>query len=299
MRVIVFGGAGFLGSHVADMLSEGGHEVTIFDCRPSAYLRRGQRFVQGDVLSPEAVTAAIEGHEVAYNFAGIADIEECLARPADSVRINVMGCVHLLEGARRAGVQRFVFASSIYVNSDSGGFYRASKQACELYVEEYQRRFGLDYTLLRYGSLYGRRADDRNSIYRYLKQAFVERRITFSGTGDEMREYIHVEDAARASLRILDEEFRNQTVVLTGHYPMRAGDLLNMIREIVGADVELDLRPPADRTRQGHYNMTPYTFQPKIGKKLVSHYYLDMGQGLVDCLDEIYQNEQGRPRLAV
>lgn len=297
MKVIVFGGAGFLGSHVADALTEAGHDVTIFDQRPSAYLRPGQRMIQGDVLDAEAVGTAVAGQEAVYHFAGLADIDECLARPADTVRVNVLGCVQLLEAARLAAVHRFVLASSIYVNSDSGGFYRASKQACELYVEEYQRRFGLDYTLLRYGSLYGRRADERNSIYRYLRQAFVDRRIAAVGTGEEVREYIHVEDAARASLRILAAEFRNQTVVLTGHYPMRFQDLLRMIREIVGDDVQVDLRPPADRTGNGHYAITPYKFQPRIGKKLVSDYHLDMGQGLVDCLDEIHQAEQGS-RLA-
>jgi UDP-glucose 4-epimerase len=103
-----------------------------------------------------------------------------------------------------------------------------------------------------------------------------------------------VEDASRASVQILSDEFENQNVILTGHHPMRFRDLLNLIREIVGEDVTIELlAPPADHY-SGHYNQTPYTFRPKIGKKLVSNYYLDMGQGLLDCLDEIYHAGRGR-----
>jgi UDP-glucose 4-epimerase len=288
MRAIVFGGSGFVGSHLADALSEAGHEVTVFDLTPSSYLRPGQRFIEGDILDVDSVRRAVAGQDILYNFAGLADIDAALARPVDTVRLNILGCVNALEASRHSGIKRFVFASTIYVYSEAGGFYRVSKQACESYIEEYQRRFGLNYTILRYGTLYGRRANTRNSVYRYLTQALKDRRITVRGTGDEMREYIHVEDASRAGVQILADEFENQNVILTGHHPMRFRDLLNLIREIVGEDVKIELlAPPADHY-SGHYNLTPYTFRPKIGKKLVSNYYLDMGQGLLDCLDEIH-----------
>ncbi|MFN8413195.1 MAG: NAD(P)-dependent oxidoreductase [Anaerolineales bacterium] len=292
MKIIVFGGSGFVGSHLADALSKSGHEVTIFDLAPSIYLQSNQRFIQGDILDINAVQSAVDGHEVIYNFAGLADIDDALARPIDTVRLNILGCVNLLEVARQLKIKRFVFASSIYVYSEAGGFYRVSKQACESYIEEYHRRFHLSYTILRYGTLYGRRADSRNSVYRYLKQALEERKISIHATGNEMREYIHVEDASRASVQILSDEFENQNVILTGNHPMRFRDLMQMIREMVGQDVEINLQPPSASDPNGHYNLTPYTFHPKIGKKLISHYYLDMGQGLLDCLDEIYHSGQ-------
>ncbi|MFQ5872485.1 MAG: NAD-dependent epimerase/dehydratase family protein [Dehalococcoidia bacterium] len=289
---MVVGGSGFVGSHVADALAEAGHQVTIFDLRPYNALKPGQQFCQGDMLNSQDVEQALQGQGAVYNFAGLADIEECQSRPVDTVAINVVGNALLLEGARKAGVQRYVFASTIYVYSEAGGFYRASKQSCEAYIEEYQRQFGLDYTILRYGTLYGRRADDRNSVHRYLKQALLERKIVCYGTGHELREYIHAEDAARASVEILAAQFRNQYVILTGHHPMKFRELLGMIREIVGEDVGIEYRPPGSPTNDlkhsPHYNITPYSFRPRIGKKLVSHYYLDMGQGLLDCLEEIY-----------
>lgn len=289
MKTIVFGGSGFLGSHVADALSAAGHSVTIFDCRPSRFVQPSQRFILGNILDAADVIDAVADQNVVYNFAGLADLDRATTQPAETVRLNVLGCVNVLEAARAAAVTRFVLTSTIYVYSDAGGFYRASKQAAEIYLEEYQRRYGLDYTILRYGTLYGRRATDHNSVHGYLRQALDERRITVYGTGDEVREYIHVEDAALASVRILDNEFRNQHVILTGDHAMRVADLLTMIREIVGSDVKLDIRPHARRVPglDAHYQLTPYTFRPKMARTLVSHYYVDMGQGLVDCLAEI------------
>lgn len=286
MRALVVGGSGFVGSHVADALSAAGHETTVMDRARSPWLREGQGFVEADLTDADAVVAAVAGHDVVYNFGGIADIDAARKVPVDTVRINVLGNVHVLEACRLAGVKRYVFASSIYVASEAGSFYRVSKQACELYIEEYRREHGLDYTILRYGTLYGRRATDDNSVHRYLRQALRERRIEATGTGEELREYIHVDDAARLSVQILDEEFANEQVVLTGHHPMRYADVLRLIREIVGEDVVVELTPPGAGT-SAHYSITPYTFRPRLARKLVSPWYVDMGQGLVDCLDEI------------
>jgi UDP-glucose 4-epimerase len=154
MRATVIGGSGFLGSHVADQLSDAGYKVGIYDKVESPWLRPGQEMILGDLLDAERLGSAIAGSHAVYNFAGLADLNQALGQAAETVRINILGNVIALEAARAAGVKRFVYASTVYVYSREGGFYRCSKQASEHYVEEYQRVFGLDYTILRYGSLY-------------------------------------------------------------------------------------------------------------------------------------------------
>ncbi len=284
MNAVVFGGCGFLGSHVADALSERGHAVTVFDLRPSRYLRQDQRMVVGNILDRQAVSESVAGADYVYHFAGLADLDDAHTKPLETIEQNIMGTAVILDAAVRARIKRFVFASTIYVYSSLGGFYRCSKQACELYIEEYQKRYDLHYTVLRYGTVYGPRADSRNSVWRYLRQGLLERRILFPGTGEETREYVHVRDAAKLSVDILAEEFRNQHVIITGHHPMKAKDMLSMIREILNNRVTIEF---AGATGSGHYSMTPYSFTPKIGKKLVSNCYVDMGQGLLECLQEI------------
>jgi UDP-glucose 4-epimerase len=299
MKIVVAGGSGFIGSHVADALSDAGHEVTIYDLRESPYLRDDQRFVQGSMLDRDAVNKVADGKDVFYNFAGIPHLDIGLNHPIETVEQNILAPVIALEACRLASIKRYVYASSIYVYSEHGSFYRCSKQAAELYVEEYQRLHGLDYTILRYGTVYGPRADDYNSVRRLLKMALFERKLTTSATGDEVREYIHVRDAASSSVRILSDEFQNEHVVLTGLHAMKFLDMLAMIREIVGLDVELKISPPdASDPRlgsSGHFSITPYCFRPQLAKKLVNNPYIDMGQGLLDCIEEIYHERQSYP----
>lgn len=285
MKIIVFGGAGFIGSHIVDVLGDRKYDVTVFDIRKSPYLRAGQRMIVGDVLDQKQVEDAVRGHDVVYNLAGIADIDECARRPVDTVKYNVLGNVIILEASRKAGVKRFVFASSAYVYSESGMFYRSSKQSCELFIENYSQLYGLPYTILRYGSLYGERADERNSIYKLIKQALATGKIVYHGTGEELREYIHVQDAAQLSVDILKPEFENQHVVLTGTQSMPYKELLGMIREMLGSRVQIEYRP---RKSETHYTITPYSFHPKLGRKLVNNPHIDMGQGLLSCMREIY-----------
>lgn len=292
MKTIVFGGSGLIGSHLADRLTEVGYDVTIFDLKPSPYLLPGQEIIIGDILDKKAVFDAVKGCDYIYNFAGMADLDAATTEPLRTIEQNIVGTAILLETTLRSRAKRFIQASTIYVYSDTGGFYRCSKQAAELYVEEYNRKFGLEYTILRYGTVYGPRADSRNSIYRYLKQALDEGRIDCGGTGDETREYIHVRDAAQLSVDILADKYRNKQVIITGHHPMRLRDMLYTIREILSNRIEINFE--ASKSDTPHYNITPYSFVPKIGRKLVTHEYVDMGQGLLECISEIYDQDMNR-----
>ena len=282
-NVVVFGGSGFLGSHVADALSTRGHAVTVFDRRPAPWLRSDQRFVSGDVRDLDQVERAVRGADVVYHFAAIADIEEAAARPLETIQVNVLGTTHVLEMCRRHGVGRFVFASTIYVYSDLGLFYRSSKQACEKIIEDYQHRFGLDFTILRFGSLYGPRAPATNSVQRYVTQALREGKIAREGTGAEIREYVHVLDAAEGSVRVLAEEFRNQFVMITGPRAIPVRELLATIQEIMEEPVEIEYRPAVESS---HYEVTPYAYRPRLARKLVLDRHVELGQGVLDLLYE-------------
>ena len=233
MRILLFGGAGFLGSHIADVLSKQNHEVVIFDKKPSPYLNKSQEFIMGDILDLEAVKKAAKGCDVVYHFAGIADISEAKIQPYTAINTNVIGTTNILEACYQNNVKRFVFASTVYVYSESGSFYRASKQACELIIECYHKHYNIDFTILRFGSLYGPRANESNWIHQIVEQALREKKITRKGDGNELREYIHAHDAARLSVEILSEEFKNQYVIITGQQSIRIKDLMVMIKEIL------------------------------------------------------------------
>ena len=95
--------------------------------------------------------------------------------------MNIIGNLNIMEACHKHNVERFIFASTVYVNSKEGGFYRCSKIACEKYLEEFQRTFGLNYTILRYGSLYGPRADRNNGILKIITKAINEQKLVYEG----------------------------------------------------------------------------------------------------------------------
>jgi len=284
MNVIVFGGAGFLGSHTADVLTEEGHKVKIFDIVKSPYLQKGQEMIIGDILDRKAVNKAVKGCDIVYNFAAMTDIEEAHKNPLDTIEKNILGNTVVLEACRNNKAKRFVFASTIYVYSDKGSFYRSSKQACELFIDNYNEVYNLPYTILRYGSLYGPRANNFNFIHKILEQALTTGKITRRGDGEEIREYIHVKDAAKMSVDILKKECENENIIITGQQPMKIKDLLIMIKEILGNKIKIEYIPADSKL---HYEITPYCFKPKAGKKMVASKFYDLGQGLLECLAEI------------
>lgn len=282
MRITVFGGAGFLGSHICDKLTEAGHSVTIVDLMPSPWLKPDQRMIAGSILDEGVVDEAVKDADIVFNYAGIADIGEANSRPVDTARVNVVGNVMALEACRKAKVSRYVFASSLYVYGRSGGFYRCSKQSCEIYIENYQAMYGLPYTILRYGSLYGPRADQRNAIERFAREALTTGVIKYYGSPQSLREYVHVDDASAATLEILAPEFANQNIIISGSQPMRVGDLFRMMGEMLGRELVIEYE---NDPNSGHYQITPYTFMPKVGRKLVPQLTVDLGQGILRVLE--------------
>ncbi|MGD0807304.1 MAG: NAD(P)-dependent oxidoreductase [Anaerolineales bacterium] len=287
---VVTGGSGFLGSHLADELASRGHEVVVYDQQPSATLPLDQKQVIGGLDDFDLLCRTIDGADYVYHYAALSDLNKARDLPRETVKANVEGTVNVLEAARRAKVKRFVFSSTIYVYSSKGSFYRASKQACEAYIEEYQRRYGLEYTVLRFGSLYGPRADESNGLYRLLREAARTGKIRYYGEPEDSREYIHVADAARLSADILAPEYANEHLIITGHYPMRARDLFTMFSEIIGREVQVEYAR-SDHPDL-HYRITPYQFHPRVGKKLTSNLYVDFGQGILQVLEQISQEDQ-------
>jgi UDP-glucose 4-epimerase len=283
---VVIGGSGFLGSYIADELDRRGYGTRVADIEPSKHLGPSIEFAPCDILDLESVYRAVDGADVVYNFAGFAHLGESHNFPVDVMSLNVMGNLNVLEACRAIDIDRFVFASSAYAVSTKGSFYGISKFASEKIIEEYARLHGLPFTIIRYGSLYGERANKNNALYNLLKEALQTGRLTMHGTGDEVREYIHALDAAMLSVDILaDRMYEGQHVILTGNESLKRRDLYRMIQEILNERPEI---VQSDEDLEGHYQVTPYSFHPNAARKLMANPYIDLGQGLVNCLKQIH-----------
>ena len=289
-KVLVIGGSGFIGSHVADKLSQAGYQTTIYDKIKSPWIRNDQKLIIGDIEDIDSVFNAVKGNDIIYNFAALADLNLALDQPIRTAKINIIGNLNILEACRNFNVQRFIYASTVYVHSREGGFYRCSKQASEAYIEEFNRSYGLNYTILRFGSLYGPRADKSNGLLKIIKNAIKTDKLTYIGHPDSIREYIHVEDAADASIVALENSFKNKSVVLTGQEPMKVFDVLKMIGEILG--LPEDSLEFIDGEQTGHYVRTPYAYKPKVNKKYTPNIHVDFGEGLLEVINLLKEKEK-------
>lgn len=286
-KVIIIGGSGFLGSYVADECTQRGYNVVIADLNISNYLKQNQEFRQLDILDIKAIQKVIHDADIVYNFAAVAELEEAINNPLETIKLNVIGNLNILEACKNNGnIKRFIYASSAYALSSDGSFYGISKHTSEKLTEEYYKQYGQKYTIIRYGSLYGERASHNNYIYNLLKDALTTQILYYNGDGEDLREYIHAADAAKLSVDIIESsQYENENIILTGIEKLKRLDLLTMINEIMHNTLNIQ---QLDESHMGHYKITPYSFHPSIAKKLVANPYIDLGQGLLECIQTIH-----------
>ena len=283
-KVVVFGGNGFIGSYVIGELLQSGYEVVSADLNSSEYVD-DQYFEKCDIMDVQKVERLVKGSHIVYNFAGFANLDDAIANPVKAMELNVMGNLNILEACKKYHVKRFIYASSAYAMSDKGSFYGISKLTSEKLTEEYYKKFGLEFTIVRYGSVYGERDYHNNYIYNLLKTSLDTNEINHSGDGEEIREYIHAADVAKLAVDIIkSDEFINEHIILTGVERMQRKELFAMVNEILGNKLTIKLN---ENGYVNHYKTTPYSFHPTRSKKLVANPYIDMGQGLVECLKDI------------
>jgi UDP-glucose 4-epimerase len=225
MRVLVTGGAGFIGSHVVDALVDAGHHVAIVDDLSTgkrANLNPKATFYQADIRDENALETifAQEQPEAVCHQAALANVREAMAQPVRYASVNVLGSLTLLEMCRQHGVQRFVYAStggavygepqSLPVNEEHPinplDPYGASKHHVEHYLYLYRHNYGLRYTVLRYANVYGPRQDpygEAGVVAIFTNKMLAGETPTINGTGEQERDFVYVGDVARANLLAL------------------------------------------------------------------------------------------------
>ena len=298
--VLVTGGAGFIGSHVADAYLAAGYSVTVLDDLSTGRRENvppAARFLRADVGSTEARDLLADGGFTVLNHhAAQMDVRVSVTDPALDARINLLGLLNLLEGARRGGVRRVVFASSGGVVYDERGRlphreeagklpvspYGVSKMASEYYLAAYAGLYGLEVVSLRYANVYGPRQNPHGEagvVAIFGSRVRAGKPLTVFGNGEQTRDYVFVEDVARANLAAtrapvsapesidsaafnvgtgvetsvnqlarLMLEVAARTVPITRE-PARAGELLRSALDCAKAERAWDWRPAVSLTQ--------------------------------------------------
>tara|TARA_Y100000590_G_scaffold175838_2_gene200942 strand:- start:15312 stop:16172 length:861 start_codon:yes stop_codon:yes gene_type:complete len=284
MRIVVLGGGGFIGSHVADALNKKGHKVTIFDKKKSKWIKDGQKMVIGNILNYQALEKVIKKNQIVYNFAALADLDLAMEEPIITAKTNILGTVQALNLSRKYKIKRFIQASSLYVGTDQGGFYSCSKRAADDYVKEFNKNYHQNYTILRYGSVYGSRSDKSNGIRKILDKAIFQKKLFYNGNKKAKRKYINVLDAAEASVEILKSKYKNKSIILTGKKLRKVSEVLKFISKKLKINKKIIFK---NDKNSKHYAIQPNPYKVLKAQEFKFKKAINLEEGVLSLIREL------------
>jgi UDP-glucose 4-epimerase len=282
-NIIVFGGSGFLGSHICDCLADCGYKVTLFDKNRSKYLKQNQKMFVGDITDFSSVQKAIKHQNYVFHFAGVSDIGEANLNPFKTIKYNILGTTNILETIKNnKKINRIVFASSIYARCKRGGFYSSTKRTCESLIENYREKFNINYTILRFGSIYGLRANYFNIIHNLIVQGLKGNKIKRDGDGMEIRNYINVKDAAKICVKILNKRYANKYFNIVGKERVSVRKVINLIAKKTNAKKIIYRK---NIINVDSYKVNPFTYKVKEAKFIKIKNGIKLEQGIQEIID--------------
>lgn len=257
MRILVSGGAGFIGSHVVDAYVTAGHEVFVVDNLSTGKrenLNLQAHFLQADIQEPVVRELIVEEKiEVVNHHAAQMDVRRSVADPLFDARVNILGVLNVLEGAREAKVRKVIFASSggtVYGEQERFPAdethpthpicpYGVSKRTGEHYLHFYRVEYGIPYIALRYANIYGPRQDPHGEagvVAIFALRFLSGQQPLINGDGKQTRDYVFVGDVARANLAALQVNYTGPVNIGTGS-ETDVNQLFRTLRELTDSSV--------------------------------------------------------------
>ena len=263
MKVLVTGGAGFIGSNVAALLRDEGHEVRVLDDLSSGHRQNvpdGVHFAEADVCDADAVREAARGVETIFHLAASVGNARSIQHPVHDARVNVLGTLNVLEAARGCGARRVVYSSSAGIFGELRSLpiredhpaepdtpYGASKLAGEKHCLAYAKLYPLDAVCLRYFNVYGvnQRYDAYGNVIPIFAKYMLEGTpLTIFGDGEQTRDFVNVRDVARANLRAALADGVSGAFNLGSGTRMTINRLVEVMQEVSGVRARVRYAPP-------------------------------------------------------
>lgn len=280
-RILVTGGAGFIGSHTVDLLLEAGKQVIVLDNLSSGHLQNlnlqhpNVELVEGDILEYPLIESLVEGCDAVLHLAAIASVPTSIAEPIYTMQVNTQGLLHVLQAIQRANRPiRLVFASSAAVYGNTTRLpcddalpltstplspYALQKIHCEQYARFFADHHGINSLALRYFNVYGPRQDPSSPysgvISRFLAAYQQNETITIFGDGQQSRDFIYVQDVAYANLLALNSDYAGALNIATGT-PQTLLQLLDCLQAAGNHPANYQLAPPREGDIKSSYGST-------------------------------------------
>ncbi|WP_322906570.1 SDR family NAD(P)-dependent oxidoreductase [Paenibacillus sp. SGZ-1009] len=256
MRVLITGGAGFIGSHITDLLIEKGYETYVIDNLSTGKrenINNKTHFYEMDIRDEQKMSSFFEEHsiDIVIHHAAQVSVQQSLKNPLEDLSINVQGTLNVLSNAVKYNVKKIIYASSAavygfpqYLSIDEEhpinpiSFYGISKLTPEQYIKVYASMHNIKYTILRYANVYGMRQDPRGEggvVSIFLDKFLSGNTPTIYGDGEQTRDFIYVKDIAQANLLSLTSA-DNMVLNVGTNKEVSVNELCNEIQQLIKSD---------------------------------------------------------------
>ncbi len=287
-KSLVIGGSGFLGSNMIDILIKNGHKVTNFDIKKNKWHQKRVNFIRGSILNEKLISRIIKNKDYVFLFAGLSDLDEALIKPIETIKLNILSTGLVARYCIKHKVKRLIFASSIYAGSQEGGFYSCSKRAAEDFILEYSKKYNLKFTILRYGSLFGKRSGKKNGLYRIIINAIRKKKLEYYGFPNNTRRYIDVVTASKLTFKSLQKKYENKFLNLIGKESVKISKLFKLIE----INLNKNLKKKYHKKKMiGHYVKYPTKFKVKNGKNFFMKENISFSLQLKNYLDYLHNEK--------
>lgn len=267
-KSLVTGGAGFIGSHIADKLLDAGKDVIVYDnldVGKPENIPSLATFIKGDINDTKSLKKAMQNIDVIFHNAAFVSIRGSFEKLKDDAQNNILGSLNVLEVAASAGVKKVIFASSMAVYGESCILpvkedhplnpispYGYSKMIGEYYCKVFNEQYGLKSTCLRYFNTYGIRQTPSDYVgvtTKFIKNVFANRPMEIFGNGDQTRDFVWVEDVAMANILAAEFDISNECINIASGKELSINKLATMIQSQIGGVINYTEEVPGEITR--------------------------------------------------
>tara|TARA_B100000963_G_scaffold234347_1_gene204736 strand:+ start:5542 stop:6387 length:846 start_codon:yes stop_codon:yes gene_type:complete len=226
-KILVTGGSGFVGSHLTKLLLKKKFKVTVLDIKKPKLKKIN--FIKSNLSNFTKLKKITKNIDMVFHLAGVSDITKVKSIPLETIKNNILFSSYLLEACRINNVKRFIFASSIYAHGQAGNLYTSSKIATEQIIKNFNLLYNLNYTILRYSTVYGTHNRGVDVITLFINKAKNNKNIKVHGNGLQTRDFVHAEDIANASLHAMNLKYKNKTLTIGQNKNIKIIDLARKI----------------------------------------------------------------------
>ena len=196
-KCLITGSTGFIASHLIDYLSQKNFLISLYDKKRPKYKIKNQKFYLADIKNLKALEKATKKVDILFHFAASADLIKSNENPFHAIDTNITGTINVLKACVKNRVKKIIFASSIYAISEQGQIYSRSKLASEMIIESICKKYNIKFVILRFGTVYGERANKFDTVKNFVDQAKKNKKILRDTPGKELRSYINVSDVVK------------------------------------------------------------------------------------------------------